>query len=64
MKLQEQIKAVTNVQDLLELGSEGRFNLPGTKENNWKWRIEDLCEIEKPLEILKQLNKDTDRFNT
>ena len=56
--------AVTNVQDLLELGSEGRFNLPGTKENNWKWRIEDLSEIEKPLETLKQLNKDTDRFNT
>lgn len=56
--------AITNVQDLLELGAEARFNLPGTKENNWKWRIENLSELEKPFDTLKHLNKDTGRFNT
>jgi 4-alpha-glucanotransferase len=27
------------VQDLLQLGSEGRFNTPGTEHNNWQWRM-------------------------
>ena len=28
------------MQDLLELGSEHRMNLPGTIEGNWKWRFD------------------------
>jgi 4-alpha-glucanotransferase len=32
--------AVTTVQDLLELGSDARFNTPGTAEGNWRWRVE------------------------
>lgn len=28
------------VQDLLGLGSEARFNLPGTTRGNWSWRLE------------------------
>jgi len=31
--------AVTTVQDLLELGSDARFNTPGTAEGNWRWRV-------------------------
>jgi 4-alpha-glucanotransferase len=31
--------AVFPVQDLLDLGSEARFNLPGTTGNNWVWRF-------------------------
>ncbi|MGI6279304.1 MAG: 4-alpha-glucanotransferase [Acutalibacteraceae bacterium] len=27
-------------QDYLELGSEGRMNIPGTAEGNWEWRFE------------------------
>ena len=34
--------AVTTIQDLLDLGVEGRFNVPGTQKGNWKWRFEDL----------------------
>lgn len=30
--------AFTTVQDLLGLGSEARFNTPGTAEGNWRWR--------------------------
>ena len=33
------ILAVTTVQDLLGLGSESRFNEPGTLDGNWEWRV-------------------------
>jgi len=48
--------AITTIQDLLELGVEARFNLPGTQQNNWKWRIEDLRLLTQPLEVVKELN--------
>jgi 4-alpha-glucanotransferase len=31
--------AVVPMQDILELDSEGRMNLPGTSEGNWCWRF-------------------------
>lgn len=31
--------AVIPAQDLLDLGSEARFNLPGSGEGNWRWRL-------------------------
>ena len=30
---------VVTAQDLLSLGSEARFNVPGTPTGNWRWRI-------------------------
>ena len=33
--------AITTVQDLLGLGSEARFNTPGTAAGNWRWRVTD-----------------------
>ena len=30
--------AVAPLQDVLDLGSEARMNLPGTEEGNWQWR--------------------------
>lgn len=33
--------AVVPVQDVLGLGSEARFNTPGTVIGNWSWRLED-----------------------
>jgi 4-alpha-glucanotransferase len=30
--------AMVPLQDLLNLGSEGRMNVPGTPEGNWRWR--------------------------
>ena len=35
--------AIVPMQDLLNLGSEARMNLPGTAEANWRWRLtEDM----------------------
>jgi 4-alpha-glucanotransferase len=31
--------AVLPAQDLLQLGSEARFNTPGTVDGNWSWRL-------------------------
>ena len=55
---------ITTVQDLLELGVEGRFNFPGIQKGNWKWRIEDLDQLSEPLEKLKILNQACDRVTT
>ena len=35
--------AITPIQDLLALGSEARFNTPGTLGGNWNWRVEELA---------------------
>src|SRR6266536_332885 len=32
--------AVAPMQDVLDLGSEARMNLPGTEEGNWQWHFE------------------------
>lgn len=31
--------AITPLQDLLNLGEEGRMNLPGSAAGNWRWRV-------------------------
>ena len=53
--------AVTTIQDLLQLDSKARFNIPGTAENNWIWRLEDLDILESIKKDLKMLNKSTNR---
>jgi 4-alpha-glucanotransferase len=34
------VVAMTQLQDILGLGSEARMNVPGTKGGSWKWRLE------------------------
>ncbi|MCB1644726.1 MAG: 4-alpha-glucanotransferase [Pseudomonadales bacterium] len=38
---------IATMQDYLRLGSEARFNLPGSVANNWRWRVtsEQLGEV-------------------
>ena len=36
----EAVLAMTTTQDLLGLGSDARFNEPGTLDGNWEWRVE------------------------
>ncbi|PJA31911.1 MAG: 4-alpha-glucanotransferase [Zetaproteobacteria bacterium CG_4_9_14_3_um_filter_53_7] len=36
--------AVIPMQDLLELGTEAKFNTPGTLDNNWCWRLNYMPE--------------------
>lgn len=33
--------AIAPLQDYLGLGSEARFNIPGTSSNNWRWRLRE-----------------------
>jgi 4-alpha-glucanotransferase len=33
--------AIAPLQDYLGLGSEARFNVPGTSSNNWRWRVRE-----------------------
>jgi len=35
--------AMTTMQDLLGLGSDARFNTPGTAEGNWRWRVTEAA---------------------
>ena len=37
----EAVYAMTTMPDLLELGSEARFNTPGTTDGNWRWRVQE-----------------------
>jgi 4-alpha-glucanotransferase len=56
--------AVTPLQDLLNLGSEARMNLPGTAEGNWCWRCADEMLSEMVFERLNGLTATTDRAPT
>jgi 4-alpha-glucanotransferase len=50
--------AVLPVQDVLALGSEARFNLPGTVQGNWSWRLPPnalTVELARHFALLNQL---------
>jgi 4-alpha-glucanotransferase len=34
-------RVIVPAQDLLDLGTEARMNIPGTVEGNWQWRLKD-----------------------
>jgi len=46
--------AIAPLQDYLGLGSEARFNIPGTSRNNWRWR---LCEARLSPEFRGEIAK-------
>jgi len=37
--------AIVPLQDVLDLGSEARFNTPGAPEGNWAWRLRAPDEL-------------------
>jgi 4-alpha-glucanotransferase len=47
------------MQDVLNLGKEGRLNYPGTPEGNWEWR---LSEGDWPGDLADKLNELTRKF--
>jgi 4-alpha-glucanotransferase len=49
------------MQDLLELGSEHRMNVPGKPDGNWRWRLEPDLMNAKQLTWLKDLTVACDR---
>lgn len=52
------VVAMTTVPDLLGLGSEARFNVPGTATGNWSWRV---TEAELHDDVAERLRQVTDR---
>lgn len=47
--------AIVPMQDLLSLGTEARFNTPGTLEGNWSWRLDQQLPEETCI-YLRKLN--------
>ena len=55
------IFSIAQMQDILELGSDARMNIPGTITNNWQWRLKanylHKSNIDWLSEITKQYNR-------
>ncbi|GHD47161.1 4-alpha-glucanotransferase [Marinobacter persicus] len=49
--------AIVPLQDLLGLGSEARFNTPGTQQNNWLWQVDRHALNQVDTEKIKELVK-------
>jgi 4-alpha-glucanotransferase len=49
--------AIIPMQDLLELGSEGRMNIPGEAAGNWQWRFKNEQLDPASAEWLKNISK-------
>jgi 4-alpha-glucanotransferase len=47
--------AIVPLQDVLDLGTEARMNLPGRPWGNWTWRFTSFDELRGPLERLAEL---------
>jgi 4-alpha-glucanotransferase len=53
--------AIAPLQDLLNLGPEGRMNLPGTAEGNWRWRFTEEMLVPSVFDRLRDLTSATGR---
>lgn len=53
--------AIVPMQDMLELGSEARMNLPGTEQGNWEWRMSADQLAHSPSQTLAKLASTYDR---
>jgi 4-alpha-glucanotransferase len=49
------------LQDLLNLGSEARMNIPGSVEGNWSWRCTEDMLSDRAFEWLRDLTKNSKR---
>jgi 4-alpha-glucanotransferase len=53
--------AVAPLQDLLNLGTETRMNVPGRPEDNWRWRATEDMLADRAFEWLRELTKNANR---
>lgn len=54
--------SVVTVQDILDLGDEGRINRPGTTGSpNWEWRLTGLETIKKEIPLIQKIIEITER---
>jgi 4-alpha-glucanotransferase len=54
--------SVAPLQDLLNLGKEGRMNVPGSPDGNWRWRSTDQMFSDQSFEWLRDLTKKSNRL--
>lgn len=54
--------AMVPLQDMLNLGSEARMNLPGRPTGNWRWRCNEEMLSAPAFENLRDLTKATNRW--
>jgi 4-alpha-glucanotransferase len=54
--------AMAPLQDLLNLGSDARMNVPGRAEGNWRWRCTEDMLSAPAFEQLRDLTKTSDRW--
>lgn len=50
-------RAIAQIQDVLQLGTEARMNIPSTLGENWKFRIEEGALTGELAEKLNRLTK-------
>jgi 4-alpha-glucanotransferase len=55
--------AIAPLQDLLNLGSEGRMNVPGQAAGNWRWRATEHMLSARNFEWLSELTNATNRVS-
>ena len=54
--------AMVPLQDMLNLGTEARMNLPGRVEGNWRWRFTEDMLSNPTLDRLRELTTTSDRL--
>jgi 4-alpha-glucanotransferase len=57
----EAVLAMAPLQDLLNLGSEARVNVPGRPDGNWRWRFSGDMLSNSAFEWLRDLTKNANR---
>jgi 4-alpha-glucanotransferase len=53
--------AIAPLQDLLNLGSEARMNVPGRADGNWRWRVREDMLSPDAFQRLQQLTESSNR---
>jgi 4-alpha-glucanotransferase len=53
--------ALAQIQDVLGLGNDARFNVPGTTAGNWAWRVREEQLTDAAADWLADVTRDTDR---
>jgi 4-alpha-glucanotransferase len=55
--------AILPLQDVIDLGDEGRINTPGTLGSpNWEWKLTNFRKFNKEIKFLKELNIASNRY--
>ena len=56
------VLAITPLQDLLNLGSEARMNVPGSASGNWTWRCSEAMLSAPAFHLLRELTDSSKRI--